>query len=161
MVNHFLELTAKEIKTIVGELCDRRVLLQLQVRMSVCLFVCMCICCVCLSVCAYVYLPCIYIHRSLLYVCLSVRVFVRLSACAYVCLSVRIFVSLSVLVCMLVTWYVSVFVVLLCIIFPLFHVHTVGAIQGSSILLTCPSSQDRKIKVCKSNSQAYCPGNRE
>ena len=31
MVNHFLELTAREIKTIVGVLCERRVALQQQV----------------------------------------------------------------------------------------------------------------------------------
>ena len=36
MVNHFLELTAREIKTIVGSLCERRVALQQQVCVCVC-----------------------------------------------------------------------------------------------------------------------------
>ena len=32
MVNHFLELTAREIKAIVGSLCEKRVALQQQVN---------------------------------------------------------------------------------------------------------------------------------
>ena len=81
MVNHFLELTAKEIKTIVGELCDRRVQLQSQVRhvctlkesspaipYSVSLRVCVCVCvCVCACVCVCV--------------CVCVRVRVRVRVC--------------------------------------------------------------------------------
>ena len=77
MVNHFLELTAKEIKTIVGNLCDKRVHLQLQVWH----FIVQCYVCVCLSVHPSV---CLSVSVSMyLYPCLSVCVYVCTYECKY------------------------------------------------------------------------------